>query len=190
MKNITSEIVIKYHKYMAKTYEFQIIDKLNAPEMQIIAATIKKFIPIDSESFLKKYATTLYNRVYIPYKIGKGSKTELFRQIRIITHEAQHVVDFREDPYKMATYLALDSERAKIESRAMSTNLYLYWWYGKKFPNLTDIAYELYYYGLGTIDQNVVRTHLTIHTPIARRGQIPNNLVVKKGIIWLNRNCK
>lgn len=190
MKNITSEIVIKYHKYMAKTYGFQIINKLNVPEMRIIAATLKKITPIDSKSFLEKYATTLYDRVYVPYKIGKGSQSELFRQIRIITHEAQHVADFRDEPYKMAIYLALDSERAKIEARALSTSIYLYWWKNNVVPNLTTITKELYYYGLDATDQNVVRTHLTIHIPIARRSQIPNNLVVKKGIAWLNRNCK
>jgi hypothetical protein len=188
-KNVTPDIVVEYHRYMAKIFGFQILPK-SSPEMVAIAALIERFAPIDATVFLKKYSTTLYNRVYIPYEIGKGGKSELYRQIRVITHEAQHVADFRENPTSMILYIAICSERAKIEARALSTAIYLDWWYKGKIPNLTNLAKKLHYYGLDATDQAMVRAHLLIHAPIARQSQVPNNLVIKKGISWLSKHCK
>lgn len=189
-KNITSDTVVSYHKYMAKTFGFKIFDKSNAIEMQLLAKVLKYFAPIDAKSFLEKFSSVLYNRVYIPYTIGDGTKSELFRQIRRITHETQHVSDFVDDPLLMIRYLALDSERGKIEANALATEIYLQWWYNGTIPNLTKMAEKLYYYGLEPNDQIMVRAHLQIHIPIARRGRVPNNFVARKGIAWLNRHCK
>lgn len=187
-KNVTPDIVVEYHRHMANTFGFQILPK-SSPEIAAIAALIERFAPIDSAVFLKKYSTTLCDEVYIPYEIGKGSKSELYRQIRVITHEAQHVADFRDNPASMVLYITMCSERAKIEARALSTAIYLDWWYKGKIPNLTNLAKKLHYYGLDATDQAMVRAHLLIHAPIARRG-VPNNLVIKKGIAWLNDHCK
>ena len=189
-KNITSDLVVKYHKYMAKTFGFKMFNKSNAIEMQLLAKILGYFVPINEGVFLSRYSSTIYNRVYVPYTMGEGTKSELFRQICQITHEAQHVSDFTDDPLLMIRYLALDSERGKIEAQALATEIYLQYWYDGQMPNLTKMAEKLYYYGLEPNDQIMVRTHLQIHTPIARRGQIPNSLVAKMGIAWLKRNCK
>jgi hypothetical protein len=187
MKNITPDLVVAYHKYLAKTFNFRIINKNHAPEMQLIAEFLPRFVSIDKETFLAKYSTTLYNLVYSPHDIGSGSERQLFRQIKIITHEAQHVADFTDDPLEMMAYL-VPSSRAHLEARAKSTSIYLQWWYNQKVPNLIEFTASLYDYGLKKSDIDVVSKHLRMHIPIAKRDQIPNDLVVKKGISWLNRN--
>lgn len=189
-KNLTPGLVQNFHRYLSKTFEFSIIDKKNAIEMEIIARFLPKITPIDPKIFMAKYSTTLYNRVYLPYEIGQGKKSDLFGQIVTITHEAQHVTDFRTNPTDMALYIVWDAQRTRIEVRAMTSKLYLQWWYNGTIPNLTKMAEGLYYYGLDANDQNVARKQLRVHAPIARRGIVPRNLVVNRAISWLRKNCK
>jgi hypothetical protein len=175
---------------MARAFGFSIIDKANAAEMQLVAAAISQYTPIDYHTFIRRYSTTIYNRVYLSYydKIGKGTVKSLFDQIRILTHETQHVADFKENPTKMVLY-GIPSERTKIEAHAMANELYLYWCFYGKLPNLKEMTDKLYYYGLDETDRAVARKHLLVHAPIARRGAIPNDLVVRKAIRWLDKNC-
>jgi hypothetical protein len=189
-KNITSDLTLKFHKYMVKTFDFTLVSKANSFEMELIAKLIEQIAPIAPEIFLAKYATTIRDYVYIPYEVGKGTKKELFRQIKTITHEAQHVVDFRDNPIKMLSYVLLESSRAQTEARAMTATVYLQWWYSRKMPNLSEMIKNLAYYGISAKDQQIAYKHLRMHTPIAKRGVVPNNLVVKKAVTWLKKNCK
>lgn len=189
-RNITSELVIKFHKYMAKTFDFTIQDKSEAIEMKLISNFICKFTPIDPTAFLSDYSTTIYGNVYIPYSIGSGNKQQLFSQIKTITHEAQHVADFRSDVMDLVRYLAFESDRTRIETKALSTSLYLQWWYNETIPNLSRLVDNLYYYGLEESDRRVALKKLRLHTPIVRKGKVLKSLVAAKAIAWLNRNCK
>jgi hypothetical protein len=190
-KDITPDLVKKYHNYMAKTFDFKIIDKGNAPEMELVAEAVGFFTPISKDDFLRKYSTTLYNNVYIPYKIGEEwINSQLFNQICSITHEAQHVRDFIENPIDMISYLVSGACRAKIEGSALATKIYLQWWWNGKIPNLKKMAESLYFYGLSEKDQRVVYKHLRIHSSIAREGGVHGTYVMKASLDWLGRNCK
>lgn len=189
-KNLTPELVQNFHRYLSKAFGFSIVDKKNAIEMEIIARVLPKITPIDPKIFMTKYSTTLYNQVYLPYEIGQGKKSDLFSQIVTITHEAQHVADFGTNPTDMALYLVLDAQRTRIEVRAMTSKIYLQWWYNGTIPNLTKMVESLYYYGLDASDQNVARKQLKVHASIARRGIVPRNLVVNRAVSWLRKNCK
>lgn len=189
MKRITSDLTKKFHRYMMKTYHFDIIDKPNAYEMQIAARFVSQFTSIGYEDFLKKYSTTVGNRVYIPYTIGKGNHYQLFNQICTITHEARHVKDFRRNPADMGHYLICQRKRTEIEYRAYSTYLYLYWWRYGKLPNIWKVAQKLSNYGVGAEHVKVMYKCLRMQTPIIKRDRIANS-VAKTAITWLKRNCK
>jgi hypothetical protein len=189
-KLVTSEMVVKFHKYMAKTFGFQIVNKNDAVEMKLIAQFLPYFAPISSKEFMSQFSTTIYDNVYLSYEIGKGNKYELWRQIRVITHESQHAVDFQKNPMDMMWYLTLDTARTTLESRAMATSIYLQWWYNRAIPNLKKMTDNLYYYGLSPNDQRVARKHLLVHAPIAKKSQVPKKLVAHKAIAWLDKNYK
>lgn len=188
-KNITSEEVIKFHIYMSQIYEFKMFDKSKKIEMHLIARFIECFVPISSKKFLEQYSTTIGNRVYLSYTIGKGTKTQLFDQICTLVHETQHVVDFCENQLNMASYLFHRLSRSKLETKALSTYLYLYWWYYNRIPNIKKLTNQLRYYGLTETDRQNVYKRLKMEIPIVKRGYV-RNPIVKKAIKWLNRNCK
>jgi len=186
---ITSKIVKDLHRYMARVYKFKIIDKADAAEMRLVAQFIGRFIMMKDEDFLKRFATTIGDRVYLPYTPGEGSKYQLFKQICTITHEARHVYDFRRHPWEMGTYLFSKSSRTESEFRAYSTYLYLYWWRYGRLPNMTALARKIRVYGCDSENERVLYGCLRMTAPIVKRGHVANS-VAKRALRWLKRRCK
>ncbi len=186
---ITPKLTINFHKYMARKYKFKIVKKSDSDMMKVIAIFLSYLVSIKPEDFMKKFSTTIWDRVYVPYEIGKGNRSQLFRQICTITHESRHVYDFRKNSITPLLYLGDKTKRTEMEFKAISTCLYLYWWRYERLPNIWEKVSILTKYGLDKTDIKVAYKCLLMQTPIVKKDKIANS-VAKTAIRWLKRYAK
>ena len=189
MPKITSKQVKDFWKYMGRAYRFKVIDKSNATEMRIVGWALDMMGIQNRKNFLKNFTTTVGNRVYIPFEIGKGTQRQLVQQVITCTHEAQHVAQYRRDHSFLLKYLLSDSSRALYEADAYRTNMEIYWWFYKKLLSPGMLANKLKSYSVGKSDIRVVKKHLLSASKTVKYGGVITG-TSKKAIRWLNRNVK
>lgn len=189
MPKVTSKQVKDFWKYMGRAYRFEVIDKSEAAEMRLVSWALDAMRIQDQKDFLKNYTTTLGNRVYVPFEIGKGTQKQLVGQIITCTHEAQHVAQYRRDRSFMFKYLLSDSSRALYEADAYRANMEIYWWFHKKLLSPTMLANKLKGYSVGKSDIRVARKHLISASKTVQYGGVITG-TSKKAIRWLNKNVK
>ena len=190
MINLTKEDVQNAWKYMSKYYDFDIIDKSNAKEMQIAGWALELMDIQDSDDFLKRYTTTIGRNIYVPFEIGEGSQSKLKLQLCTLAHEAQHVVQFRRNSGKFVfRYLTSDAARASYEADALRANMEMYWYMTGKLLSPKKLSDSLVGYSIGDDDRRVVYKNLMISSKVVKRGGVITG-TSKTLIKWMQNNVE
>jgi hypothetical protein len=119
---------------MSTTFKTKIVNKNDATEMRTIAWCLDSMGILDQDRFLKRYTTTVYKWIYVPWEIGEGSDAKCWSQMRTCVHEHQHVIQWKRDGFlKFAGgYLIDGDDRAKYEAEAKACGQEMHFWrYGK-----------------------------------------------------------
>jgi hypothetical protein len=184
---ITSKQVKDFWKYMAKKYNFDIVDKDNAREMKIVGGILDAIGVQSKKEFLENYTTTVcigdWRAVYVPFEIGKGNQAQLIKQVIICVHEAQHAVQASRNKLMFAKYLADDTNRANYEAEAYGVTMEMhYFFYGTvRSPKL--LADKLKRYSIGKADRRTVEKTLISLSKTVKYGGVING-TSKVAIKW------
>jgi len=188
---VTSKNVKDFWAYMAKKYDFSVVDKGSSTEMALAGWWLEQMEIQSKEDFLEKYSTTLclgeFRRVYIPFEIGKGTQAQLIQQVITCTHESQHVVQSDRDVLHSVRYATSDAYRTQAEVDAYRVNMELYWHFYGKLIKPTTLANMLKGYGVGKADIRVAAKHLTIAAKVVERGGVITG-ASKVAIRWLEKH--
>ena len=211
---ITSRKVRKYWDYMSKHYDTKILQKeddlievieaakgknviqlvanlakLNeGDEIGLVAMFLDRIDMVDVEKFMTRYTTTLADRIYVPFEIGDDSTHSLEAQIKICTHEHEHVLQYRDKPIEfIVRYLSDRAQRAIYEADAFRCNMEIERLLTGKAPRATGYANILKDYGCTDADIMVVEKMLRLsRQTIAAGGTITRAGQV--GCRWLKKN--
>jgi hypothetical protein len=207
---LTKRRVQDFWLYMSKHYDTTILQKnsdltkiidvakdfsLDAlknagTEIHLIGLFLDKLGVMNVDKFLQDYATTLGERIYIPFEIGQEDHTSLKSQVRICVHEHQHVLQYREEPLSFVVrYLADRAQRAMFEAEAFRCNLEVEYTLTGKVPSVTGYAEGLKAYNCTAEDVMVVEKALRLSKQTIEAGGI----TTKAGIVacrWLSKNLE
>lgn len=186
-RRLTPELVKKFHIHMCNKYDMKIMDKEDAWEMQLVGKALDMMKIQDKDDFLNRYATTIGNRIYLPYEVGSYD-ISLDNQIGTLCHELHHKRQADRDSFFEIKYLLDKDYRAHKEARALTVNLEMHWWYCGKLYNTDMLAESLRSYALEDRHIRVVKKHLKIHAAIVKQGGVENT-ISKQSIRWLNRRA-
>ena len=189
MKNITPQIVKDYHVHMAKKFNAVIIQKKDAAGMVLIDNALSLMGVKNKGYFLDHFALTLGNRIYIHWEPGVGSPAQLAYQVRVLAHECQHILQYRDDERFMLRYLLSKSRRAHFEAQAMHCDLELYHWLYGAAMSVSLLTGTLKYYRVRSADRATARQDLNIYNQAVSRGQISTK-PGKVAIRWLQSRVK
>jgi hypothetical protein len=182
---LTPEIVVAFWKHMQSKYQFEVINKAKASEMKAVAKFLGRMGIMDADTFMKRYATTIGNRVYIPFEIGTG---DLISQVCLCVHETQHTVQFDRNPIKFAAlYCASSAGRAHYEADAMTTDMEMTFFLTGRVLDPVKNADRLKAYAVSEADIKVVRKHLKAVASFVKDGGVVSG-TSKTAIAWLKKN--
>lgn len=187
MRSFKSSDIRALSRHMAKHYDTEIIKKSDAAEMKLVAVFLKAIGVMDKKDFLRNYATTIGDSIYLPFSLGSVARKapSLLSQVMTIVHEHQHVVLSRrvgEARYNVL-YLTSKSKRAVWEAECYRSNLEMYRWYKKargssKVLRPADLAGLLAAYGCSKTDIKVAAKILTASARVVNRGGVANDASV------------
>jgi hypothetical protein len=146
MAKLTSKMVKEFWKRMCGHYGTEVVDKPSAKEMKAIGGFLDAVGVLDKEAFLRTYATTLWNRIYVPFELGNAKSMPLLGQVAVCVHEHVHAGQFQ-DPTFPLLYITSTRERALAEARAYRTNFEMYWFLAKQKLSPKAVAHTLVDYG-------------------------------------------
>lgn len=88
----------------------------------VFVSKLTPIIGMPSEDFLANFATTIGQRIYVPFKPGVPfNQWALVEQCVLLAHEHKHVRQWRESPIKYPSlYLTSPEYRGNIETNAYS----------------------------------------------------------------------
>lgn len=195
---LTPELVRGLWTHMAQTFGSVLVDKLRAPEMKMIAEFLGKMGVLDTTEFLENFATTLGNRIYIPFEIGvprADNRYGLRSQVILCCHENYHVVQAKREglPIFAAKYLANSANRAAYEAEAFVCNLEMrYFLDGGVLKNPQQLCHDtaelLRFYACKPVDIAVTEKSLTIAAQIVQSGGVLRQ-TSRAAIDWLENNA-
>lgn len=134
---------------MMAQFDCKIVDKSDEDVMVWAGHIVAAATDMTVEEFLKSYTTTLWNTIYCPVLPWEDDPSEFWGWISTITHECEHVLQFRNDKIQFPYYYATDTAyRANKEADALSTGAELYMWrYCGRRINAKKKALKLIPYG-------------------------------------------
>lgn len=177
--------------HMTEHFGCRVINKADAAEMKIVAFALGRLGILDSGEFLKNYATTIGNRMYLPFEIGvPANGWGLFTQVTIAAHECQHVHQSEQMGLVTygARYLTSTSQRTLFEAEAYRASLEMEWWRSRTMPNPAKIAEHLRGYGVTNADVQVATTMLRMAAESIKRGAVINQ-ASSVAIAWLEQHA-
>ena len=187
---VTGAQVKAFWTYMSKKYDFDIVTKSDDELMHIVGWALDQMGIMDKKKFLNNYTTTVcvgkHRVVYVNFEIGKGSQSELIRQIGVAAHESQHVVQATRDPSQPIKYLASDSSRAYYEADAYRASMEMHWFFTGKLISPKSLADKLKGYSVGAADRRICEKHLIIASKVVKRGGVITG-TSKVAIRWWKR---
>lgn len=194
MKPLTSKIVIDYHKYMSKKFDFTLIDKRDSELMYLVGNGLEVMGVMDADKFMSRFAVTLVEPitdskyVWIPWKPGAGNQASLIKQCEVLAHETHHTIS-GEDPRFGPKYLTSKSYRAHEEPQAMRPQMEVHFELTGRVPNTARLANSLKYYRVRRMDIRVAKIELDIMAAAIRRGGI-GSVAGKTAIRYLRRRLR
>src|SRR5262249_28101861 len=126
----TPELVRAFYKHMTGTFGASVIDKRSATEMQVVAGVLGALGIVNREEFLRRFATTIGKRIYLPFDVGDAAQGwSLWSQVAVLTHECQYIVQYNANgPLGFSwRYLTNTAARAAFEAEAYRCQLELQW---------------------------------------------------------------
>jgi len=190
---VTGQEVRDFWKYMEKKYDFKVVQKKDAEEMQLIGWALETMGIRDKKGFLNSCATTIclgdVRRVYMPYEIGVGRHSHLLHQIELCAHEAQHVVQADRERGQPMKYLLSDANRAFYEADAYRATMEMEYFMTGKMTSPRDLANILRGYSIGKADRRIAEKHLRIAAEVVKRGGVITG-TSKTAIRWWKNKKK
>ena len=122
----------------------------------------------------------------MPFIVGVGSETQLWRQITTCVHEHEHIIQLKRDgDFLFQAQYTLDSSmRARYEAEAYRCNLEMHWWrYGKMRRPLQEAA-KLQNYGCSADEIKFVENFLSMSAVTIKRGGVIGEST-KAALAWL-----
>jgi len=190
-KGLTKEHVVGLWKFMAKKYNFEVVNKRDSGIMDAIGVFLDTMNIQDKDMFMDNCAVTIStmvkNRVYVPFEIGEADRVSLAGQVKTCAHEAQHVVQHSRDWMFNAKYLASDTARASYEADAYRANMELEWYLTGRLLSPAGLANNLKAYSIGAADRKIAEKHLLIASKMVKEGYIITG--TSKSAIGYLRRC-
>lgn len=183
---LNQTIAIKFTKYMLDKYDARIVQKKDSNLMRVIAGFVDTFSQISVEEFMSNYSTTFYDSIYLCFDPKKANP---MTTISVLTHEIQHVIDFRKNPINAITYLTSTASRGHLEYKPMVTGLELRHAYNGDIGDLRALAETKRPYGLKDEDIEVLYKSLKSAAVTVTMGKFitePGNIAVR----WLGRYAR
>lgn len=111
---ITSQLVKSLWMDLSVQFRSRVIDKRGRLFMRFLAFFVALGSPMSKADFLESYATTIFRRIYVPFKVGVADENwSLYQQFTLAVHEHQHVVQSRRDGWLRYAWRYLRSTRAR-----------------------------------------------------------------------------
>lgn len=147
MKQPTPQCVRDFWAHMQKEYGSIIVPKADSEVMKLVAGLLNLIDIQDDDVFMKRFTTTLGNRIYIPFEIGVPGIYDLWDQICVCVHEHQHIVQGQREGWMTfgSRYLVSPSYRANYEAEAYGCNMELEFWHA-------GAGFNPYLYGIRRVE--------------------------------------
>ena len=173
--------------FMQDRYRTTVHAKADALEMVAVGFALERMGVLSAEEFLKRYATTLGRRIYVPFAIGEGA--DLWGQMALCAHEHQHVEQLdREGLSFVWNYLSRPAKRALYEADAYVTTLEMHFWRTGELLSADDLSAQLRAYAVGETDIAVARQALAMASVTVRAGGIVTG-AARVALGWLEANA-
>lgn len=169
----------RFWEEMCARYGTRVISKRRALEMRISARLLALSGVMDAETFMSRYTTVWWRRIYPSFEVGVGDVDALWSQLVVCVHEHQHVVQYERQgflPYA-ARYLASSRQRALLEAEAYGCNLELTWLRSGRLPDLDATARRLRAYGCDEADVAAARAFFEELAPEIEAGRYRSEAV-------------
>jgi hypothetical protein len=195
MIRLNSKIVVDYHIYMARRFDFHIIQKDDSEFMDVVGRGLEVMGIMDHERFMNKYAVSIVDPIFdvryvwIPWEPGVGSAAALRGQVETLAHEAGHIVRATGEPRWGPKYLTSKSFRAHEEAQAMRPQMETHFYLTGRPANTRALANGLVNYRVRRRDIRVTKIELDIMNAAIKRGAV-GSVAGKATIKWLKRRVK
>lgn len=191
MTEPTPQLVQDYWAYMTQKFGSRVIQKDDAPAMELASVALSILGILDRNTFMERYTTTLINHIYIPFKIGVPHEHyNLWDQIRVCAHEHEHVYQFRQEGVEFCTaYITSTASRAAYEARAMQADQELTLWRTGLMPTVWRLAAKLSDYGCSPADIKTAEAMLGLSDQVIAQGAVIST-AGKAALTWLNEKAK
>jgi len=158
-------------------------------EIYAVALFLDKLKVMDVGKFMNNYATTLGDRIYIPFEPGKKNKNySLKKQMVICVHEHQHVLQFRKEPFAFAIrYLADRAQRAMFEAECYRCNMEIEYALTGTMPKAEGYAKSLKNYACTDEDIAVVEKALKLSAQTIKAGGVTTK-ASGVALKWMTKN--
>lgn len=187
---VLSDDCVGLWNYMQASYGTDVIDKDNSAGMVIVGDVLDRMGVLDRDAFLSRFTTTIDHAIYVPFRIGKGTPSELWSQMVTCVHEHQHVLQADTEGFEAfsAKYLLSPRERAAYEAQAYRCNLEMHWWRYGTTCNAREVADRLANYGVGPAYVKWARDYLEISNTAISNGAVANR-ATRRAVMWLDENA-
>lgn len=186
-ERLSGDDVVAFYGYMKKKFGTMVIEKADAVEMRVVAASLALMGIMDVQKFLKKYATTVGNRVYVPFEVG-SDEVSLVDQIALLVHEHVHVGQFEANGF-VPEYLLNSGKRALHECSAYRATMEMVFYLTGRCPSPSKLAKGLKAYMCSDEDIAVADKYLNLASEVVKGSGVITE-ESKVAIAWLRRRMK
>lgn len=110
--------------YFCIKYKAKVINRKDSLLIKIIGRVMALFRLTTYDHWMNYVGTTLLNRIYIPFELGKEHPTwNLLVQLNYIVHEMVHVSQYRNSKLMPLKYLFSKKKRTEYECEGYASNL-------------------------------------------------------------------
>jgi len=187
------KIAEAFGAYMTERFDCEVIHKENAPEMDAIALgfDLARFFGATGvakgDAFKSHFTTTVGSRIYMP----KSHRDNSLLFLEVLTHECQHVLQFRESGLKFAwLYLAEAEARVKYEADAYAAGLAIEQWLTGRINEVSlgwIVESLVSSYHLRAADADLAAKMLKSHYVSIKNGVVMSQSA-REAISWLDAN--
>ncbi len=173
-KVLTGDLVVKLWADMQSEFNFKVLRKNKSSTMRMVGSFLQMIGVQDRGDFMNKYAVTFWDKIYIPYEIGKAAgRWGLVSQVTNLAHEAHHVVQFRKNPVKFPfKYITSTSARAHYEMESMRASMEVYKYLTGEMLEPALVASRLKAYGCKQKDIDVTQKSLEAAYKVIEKGGV------------------
>ena len=155
---VRPETVRAFWQHMQTRYRTTVHTKGDALEMVAVGFALERMGVLSAEEFLKRYATTIGRRIYVPFTVGEGS--DLWGQMALCVHEHQHVEQLdREGLSFVWNYLTRPARRAIYEADAYVSTMEMHFWRTGTLLSPEDLTGQLRAYAVDPAVEAAVAHH-------------------------------